>query len=192
MPLRYPHHARTPMLPSLAAAGLILSISVASIASAAPRTPDVARASVLKRSVDDVLKIGKSILGSHGKVTPFQIDKQWVYPLALRNEKGSRSTLNFDAKWKGEREFVVYIMNVDPGVRTGMAFQRKGDKKWSSDSNRGKQFRHRDTIVIDGSKNYLAERNFDAGDVLKEHPNAIVLLVEKGLSLEKVQEKFKD
>lgn len=136
--------------------------------------------------------IGSKIIGDHGKVTPFQIDGKWVYALKLRDEDGSRCTLNFDAKWNGPKTFNAYLVAVPAESRLSIMFQRKGDKKWNSDSNRGSVFKHGDTVQLDGSKNYLAERNRSVGEILKDNPNAVVLLVEDGLSLSRVLESIKD
>jgi hypothetical protein len=135
--------------------------------------------------------LGSSIFGSHAKVQPYQIDGKWVYALAIRNESGSRCTLNFDAKWNGERRFRVYFLGVPSELRATMQAQRKGDKKWGPDSNRGPQFKHRDLVVIDGGRNYLAERGFDAGQVLSHYQNACVVFLEEGLEFDRFLESLK-
>lgn len=135
--------------------------------------------------------LGSSIFGSHAKVQPFQVDGKWVYVLAIRNEDGSRCILNFDAKWKGGKQFRPYFLGVPAELRATMQAQRKGDKKWGSDSNRGNQFKHGDTVVLDGSKNYLAEHGFDAGAVLAKNPHACVVFLEDGLSFEWFLESLK-
>jgi len=135
--------------------------------------------------------LGSKIFSDHSKVRPFQIDGRWVYALRLVDEGGSRCTLNWDAQWKGRKRFTAYIAGVDPLTRATMHFQRKGDKSGRPDSNRGPAFRHREEIEIDGSRNYLAQRDFKAGDVLKDNPSAVVLLVEDGLTIERVMEYIK-
>lgn len=135
---------------------------------------------------------GGSIFGWHQKVEVIKIGDKHAYILDLRNEKGSRSTLDFSAPWGGEdRYFTAYILGVDPHVRATMSFQRKGNKKPGSDSNRGSQFRHGDRVVINGSRNYLAQRNFDWSDELdRTFPAASVLFLEDGLTIEQFYAKF--
>jgi len=128
--------------------------------------------------------VGSKLFGDHPNIHPYQVDGKWVYAIPIRDEDGSRCTHNFDAKWEGARNFQVFVLGVAPERRAAMQFQRKGDKSWSSDSNRGAQFRHGESVVIDGGKNYLAERDFAAGDVLRDQPHACVLFLEDGLSFD--------
>lgn len=161
-------------------------------------TPALARQpeAVLKDAGEKIVNfavpgLGSSIFGSHSKVQPYQVDGKWVYALALRDEKGSRCTLNFDAKWKGEKKFKAYVLGVGPEVRATMQFQRKGDKKWGEDSNRGPAFKHGDVVVIDGGKNYLAQRGFETADILKSSKHVAIVFLEDGLSFEKFMDAMR-
>lgn len=170
--------------------GLKTLMMAATLAALAPALPARAQAEeALQKAGEKIVNFvvpgaGTSIFTSHPKVQPYKVHGKFVYALAIRNEKGSRCTLNFDAKWKGSRRFRAYFLGVPAIQRATMQVQRKGDKKWGSDSNRGKQFKHRDLVVLDGGRNYLAERGFDAGAVLRSNKYACVVFLEEGLSFE--------
>lgn len=159
--------------------------------SASAQTEDALKQAAEKITNYVVPGLGSSLFTSHAKVAPYQIDGKWVYALAIRDEGGSRCTLNFDAKWKDQRRFKAYILGVTPEVRATMQFQRKGDKKMGSDSNRGPTFKHGDTVVLDGGRNYLAQRGFEAGPLLANHPNVCVVFIEEGLSFERFLEAMR-
>lgn len=172
---------RTPLFSTLL--GLAMVLGVAQPAAAAPPEEQ------LKKAGEEIVNfavpgLGSSIFGSHSKIPPYQINGKWVYALPLVDEDGSRCTLNFDAKWKEPTKFTVYILGVTPEVRATMQFQRKGDKKWSSDSDRGPVFKHGDVVVLDGGKNYLAQRGFGAGDVLRDFNHVAVVFLQEGLSFD--------
>lgn len=134
--------------------------------------------------------LGTSMFTRHAKVPPWKVEGKWVYALALRDEGGSRCTHDFDAKWKGKKRFRAYVLVADPNVRATIAWQRKGNKKWGPDSNRGPIQRHRDWVELDGGRNYLADRGFGAGDVLRTYPHACVVFLEEGLSFERFQKSL--
>lgn len=142
---------------------------------------------------------GGSIFGWHEKVEVIKIGDKHAFLLDLRNEDGSRCTLDFSAPWgKEDRFFKVYFLGVDPHVRAMMSFQRKGNKKatdnfMGSDSDRGSRFRHGDRIMISGSRNYLAQRNLGWSDEMdRAYPVGSMLFLEDGLTIEQFYDKFSD
>jgi hypothetical protein len=129
-----------------------------------------------------------SPFGRHPEVPPIQIDGKYVYILDLIP---GRVTNNFHAKWDGVRTFHVHSDGLSLGTRMKAAFQRKGDKQHWEDSNRGPQFKIGDTIAVDGRYNYLADRNFTWGDRQEsEYPDAMIILAEEGLTMERICEYF--
>lgn len=147
---------------------------------------DADLAAIGKRAVSPKCKTAKPMFAKRATAVSFQIDEKWVYAVPLQRSRESRTSVNFDAKWKGERKFKVYLVNIDRVQRSACAFQRKGDKKWRPDSNRGKVFRHDSTVTLDGKNNYLAIRGLATKDLKQKDP--FVLFVEVGLSVEKVRQ----
>lgn len=127
----------------------------------------------------------RALFADDSRITPYKVGEKWVYLVPIRDRDGSRCTNNFDARWDGQRKFEFYV--VRPKVEKDsvvLKFQRKGDKSWASDSNRGPVFEHRDDVVIEGTKNYLAQRKFDAADLVRDDKRPCVVFIEKGLSLD--------
>jgi len=132
-----------------------------------------------------------SPFGRHPNIAPIKIGDKDVYVLELFGDDG-RASNNFSVD--GQKNFKLYVMNVSPADRLRMKFQRKGDKQWNEDSNRGPQLYHSKTVdwTMEGGNNYLAARGFSANQVLAKNPDAVVLLVQDGLSIDEVLAAFAD
>jgi hypothetical protein len=127
-----------------------------------------------------------SIFSRHPTVPAVMINNKPVYLLELGNESGSRASFNFNVDGRDVGNYTCYILNVSDHDRNSMQFQRKGDKSWAPDTNRGPVFGHGSTVWLDGGGNYLAERGFGTGEVLGRNPRAAVLFLPQGLELESV------
>jgi hypothetical protein len=133
-----------------------------------------------------------SPFGRHPNVPPIPVKGKDVFVLHLLDVDGSRCTNNFDVN--GKKKYRLYIYNVDVGDRIAMRFQRKGDKRMSEDSNRGPLLNHSKEQLweMEGSGNYLAARGFSPRKIIANHDDAVILLIEDGVTVEDVLESFSE
>lgn len=148
---------------------------------------------IAKDGVNKAFKVAglPSPFGRHEAVEPIQINGKYVYILDLVDHDGSRCTASFHAKWEGERKFKVLSEGLPMAFKMKAAWQRKGDKQRKPDTDRGDSFKLGDTIVIDGTYNYLAQRGEGwTSERESENPDAMLILAEEGVTLEQIHEYF--
>jgi hypothetical protein len=104
-----------------------------------------------------------------------------VFP--LRAEDGSRCTWNYNRNWQGTKRFHYFVLNAPAAM---IKVHGKKDVRWGDDEEDGPTLLQHGDIFEVGPRErcYFASRGFNASSVLRAFPNAAILLVEEGLSLD--------
>jgi hypothetical protein len=152
--------------------------------------PPVAHADPIDELGDAVKTVIKTsvrpygtVFAKHYKSVFFEYSNGKHYAfLELHNKEGSRCTMNFDRKWHYVVGFHIYILNVPPAVRDTLQVQLMKNPTHDIDYEITKPLKHGDALELGRrDDSFFREVNFETGALLRDHPNAVIALIEDGL-----------
>jgi hypothetical protein len=155
--------------------------------------PDANENPDAKETLGDLIKtaglLAKRFGGQHEVVPAQEVDGKIFWIARILDEDGSRCTLNFYKQWnQGEtRQFDIFFLNCKDALAY-MAVQLKHDKPHRPDPDRSGILHQGDSLQLTSGigNDYFAERDFKTDELLRSCPDACILVVEHGLSFERV------